>query len=76
MNRRRSRAGAAVAVAVATAGLLGVAPALFAREGSHAQIERGRYLAQAGDCAACHTAERRPPVAGGRAGPPPFGGRG
>ena len=62
MKTRRSRAGVAVALAVATGGLLGVAPALFAREGSHAQIERGRYLAQAGDCAACHTAEGGPPL--------------
>ena len=73
MKTRRSRVGVAVALAVATGGLLGVAPALFAREGSHAQIERGRYLAQAGDCAACHTAERGQPFAGGRAVPTPFG---
>jgi mono/diheme cytochrome c family protein len=40
---------------------------------SHASIEKGRYLAQAGDCAACHTAEGGKPFAGGRAIPTPFG---
>jgi mono/diheme cytochrome c family protein len=73
MNRRRSRVGLATALAVATGGLLAVAPALFAREGSHAEIERGHYLTQAGDCAACHTAEGGQPFAGGRAVPTPFG---
>ena len=36
-------------------------------------VERGRYLAAAGDCAACHTAEGGKPFAGGRAVPTPFG---
>ena len=36
-------------------------------------VERGRYLAQAGDCAACHTAPGGKPYAGGRAIPTPFG---
>ena len=39
----------------------------------HSSIERGRYLAAAGDCAACHTAEGGQPYAGGRAIPTPFG---
>jgi mono/diheme cytochrome c family protein len=73
MSKRRSRVGLTTALAVATGGLLAVAPALFAREGSHAEIERGRYLAQAGDCAACHTAEGGQSFAGGRAVPTPFG---
>lgn len=40
---------------------------------THWQVERGRYLAAAGDCAACHTAEGGQPYAGGRAVPTPFG---
>jgi mono/diheme cytochrome c family protein len=36
-------------------------------------VERGRYLAEAGDCAACHTAPAGQPFAGGRAVPTPFG---
>ena len=39
----------------------------------HSAIDRGRYLAAAGDCAACHTAEGGKPYAGGRAIPTPFG---
>jgi mono/diheme cytochrome c family protein len=44
-----------------------------AAEPSHAMVERGRYLAEAGDCAACHTAPGGEPFAGGRAVPTPFG---
>jgi mono/diheme cytochrome c family protein len=40
---------------------------------SFGQIERGRYLATAGDCEACHTAPGGKPFAGGRAIPTPFG---
>jgi mono/diheme cytochrome c family protein len=36
-------------------------------------IERGRYLAAAGDCAGCHTTEGGAPYAGGRALETPFG---
>ncbi|WP_234085728.1 c-type cytochrome [Azonexus sp. R2A61] len=36
-------------------------------------IERGRYLAQLGDCVACHTTEKGTPMAGGRALETPFG---
>ncbi len=42
-------------------------------EPSHSMVERGRYLAEAGDCAACHTAPGGKPFAGGRAIPTPFG---
>ncbi|MGB4468297.1 MAG: c-type cytochrome [Azovibrio sp.] len=38
-----------------------------------ALVERGRYLAQLGDCVACHTAENGAPMAGGRALETPFG---
>lgn len=36
-------------------------------------VERGRYLAIAGDCASCHTAKNGKPFAGGRVIPTPFG---
>jgi mono/diheme cytochrome c family protein len=36
-------------------------------------IERGEYLARAGDCVACHTAPEGKVFAGGRAMPTPFG---
>ena len=38
-----------------------------------ALIERGAYLALAGNCAGCHTQRGGPPYAGGRAIPTPFG---
>jgi mono/diheme cytochrome c family protein len=38
-----------------------------------AQIERGAYLARAGNCAACHTARGGEPYAGGRGIETPFG---
>lgn len=37
------------------------------------RVERGHYLAQAGDCVACHTARGGKPFAGGRALKTPFG---
>ncbi|WP_042789783.1 c-type cytochrome, partial [Serratia marcescens] len=37
------------------------------------QIARGRYLAQAADCAACHTASGGAPLAGGYPLDTPFG---
>lgn len=36
-------------------------------------LEKGRYLLQAGNCIACHTARGGPPLAGGRAIETPFG---
>lgn len=36
-------------------------------------LNRGEYLARAGDCVACHTAPTGKPFAGGRAMPTPFG---
>jgi mono/diheme cytochrome c family protein len=38
-----------------------------------AQIERGQYLARAGNCVACHTARGGTPMAGGRRIETPFG---
>ncbi len=64
--------------AAALAGVL-VAPALAAAGCGTAQaqpataIERGLYLAQAGDCIACHTQPGGKLFAGGRAMPTPFG---
>jgi mono/diheme cytochrome c family protein len=40
---------------------------------SAAQVERGKYLAQAGDCIACHTVPGKPVFSGNRALPTPFG---
>ena len=40
---------------------------------SYSEIARGRYLTDAGDCVACHTAEKGQPFAGGRALETPFG---
>ena len=37
------------------------------------QVERGKYLAQAGDCIACHTVPGKPIFSGNRALPTPFG---
>ncbi len=37
------------------------------------QIERGAYLARAGNCAACHSARGAPPYSGGRGIETPFG---
>lgn len=36
-------------------------------------IERGKYIAQLGDCVACHTANKGPAMAGGRELATPFG---
>lgn len=40
---------------------------------SHAQVERGQYLARVGNCVFCHTAPAGAMLAGGRAIPTPFG---
>lgn len=53
---------AALALAAGGAALAAPPPATFAP----AEIERGRYLAIAGDCTACHTAPGRPEYSGGR----------
>ena len=57
--------GGALALASLTAGL--------AHVGEYAQQQRGRYLTDLGDCAACHTAEGGQPFAGGRPIETPFG---
>ena len=52
---------------------LAFAGAAFADSQNFNRIERGRYLAVLGDCAACHTAPRGKPFAGGLALQTPFG---
>jgi len=44
-----------------------------ANDAHSANVERGEYLARAGDCVACHTAPEGKVFAGGRAMPTPFG---
>ncbi|GAB2792063.1 cytochrome c [Halomonas shantousis] len=50
-----------------------LAETAMADEGSFSQIQRGRYLVLAGDCAACHTTEDGGYLAGGLPIPTPFG---
>ena len=59
-------------VALAVLAALTASPALAAGQ-SFEDIERGRVLALAGDCIACHTAPGGVPYAGGRALETPFG---
>jgi mono/diheme cytochrome c family protein len=50
------------------------APAKVMAQGmTYTNVEEGRYLVAAGDCAACHTADGGKPFAGGRPVPTPFG---
>lgn len=68
--------GLALAALIAWQNLRGEAP--VARDptpfdASPGLVERGRYLALAGNCAACHTARGGAPYAGGRAIETPFG---
>lgn len=49
------------------------ASSLVLAENDAGVVERGRYLAQLGDCVACHTTEKGTPMAGGRALETPFG---
>src|SRR5690242_12584301 len=54
-------------------GGLGLSTNCLAADHSAADIQRGRYLATAGDCVACHTAVGGKPFAGGRPITTPFG---
>jgi mono/diheme cytochrome c family protein len=49
------------------------APAAAPAQNAAAQIARGRYLAQAGDCIACHTIPGKKIFSGSRPMPTPFG---
>jgi mono/diheme cytochrome c family protein len=64
--------GRAMPLAAALALAL-AAGAVQANVSGDTRIERGRYLARAGDCAACHTDAGRSAYAGGRPVPTPFG---
>lgn len=49
-------------------------PVAVGSDGTQAAlIARGKYLARAGDCIACHTTQGGEPLAGGRVMPTPFG---
>jgi mono/diheme cytochrome c family protein len=67
------RAAGAVATGGIGVGVLAISAVVLAQGATFTTIERGRYLAEAGDCAACHTADGGAPFAGGRAIPTPFG---
>jgi mono/diheme cytochrome c family protein len=71
--RERKRLYVAITLSLAAGALSFLAPALSARESSHSELARGRYLVQAGDCAACHTNPGGEPFAGGFPVPTPFG---
>jgi mono/diheme cytochrome c family protein len=58
---------------VALVGLIGSLPAHAVAAPSDALVERGRYLATASDCAACHTAPNGKSFAGGLALQSPIG---
>ncbi|HEY2605154.1 MAG TPA: c-type cytochrome, partial [Paraburkholderia sp.] len=49
------------------------AAALPAGPSGNTLVKRGEYLARAGDCAACHTADKSRPYAGGLSIDTPFG---
>ena len=76
----RRIAGAAIASLILASSLIAAARAQTNKVGTNldpqnfGQIERGRYLAIAGDCASCHTVpESNQPFAGGRPIETPFG---
>jgi mono/diheme cytochrome c family protein len=53
--------------------LIGFATAPIVLEAQPAQVQRGEYLARAGDCISCHTANGGQPLAGGARLNTPFG---
>ena len=75
----RRIAGVAVASLVVAASVIAVGHAQTDQMGTSldpqnfTQIERGRYLTVAGDCASCHTVPGGQPFAGGRSIETPFG---
>jgi len=64
LGRRAALASSVCILAIASA---------KSEESSFAQIERGRYLAVAGDCVSCHTAPGGKPFSGGFGVETPFG---
>lgn len=78
MTAMRTAAAAALSAAVLAACVAKAAPPRPHSEMAHDrqsfdQIQRGRYLAIAGDCSACHTDPGGKSYAGGRVIPTPFG---
>jgi len=85
MSRAVRRLGAAFALLIAIVLVLGALVAWLNVRGEEPvdatlppaatpeQIERGAYLARAGNCMGCHTARGGTPYSGGRAVPTPFG---
>lgn len=74
MNFSRDFCRRLVAVPVSVLLAVGLSAALAAPAPAHADlVARGKYLAEAGDCLACHTANGGKPLAGGRALATPFG---
>ncbi|MEO8805063.1 MAG: cytochrome c [Burkholderiaceae bacterium] len=81
--RRRLITGAAVLCLIAALAIVWVLfmnlrdesprSATAARVASAEQVSRGAYLALAGNCMGCHTAQGGAPYAGGRGVPTPFG---
>jgi mono/diheme cytochrome c family protein len=61
------------AAITAMLGALMLSPLAQAANTFFPDIEKGRYLTTVGDCAACHTVENGPLMAGGRAIETPFG---
>ena len=66
-------AGAAVVWALNVRDEVDVNTSVASAAASPALVERGAYLARAGNCMACHTARGGPAYAGGRAIDTPFG---
>ncbi|TFW08984.1 cytochrome c [Oxalobacteraceae bacterium OM1] len=66
-------AGGMFGVVALTASQSALAQAQANRTANASQVERGKYLAQAGDCIACHTVPGKPIFSGNRALPTPFG---
>ena len=78
MKRALSIAAAVIVLALAIVAWLGLRedashPASASPEPAAQLVERGAYLARAGNCMGCHTARGGQPYAGGRAIVTPFG---
>lgn len=69
LSRSLARVGAGIALAAASALAFAQGPA----NASADIVQRGEYLARAGDCIACHTQPGDKLFSGGRAMPTPFG---
>jgi len=73
LNRAAGLGAALVIACLANAAHAAVAAGAPARIPDAALVERGRYLAVAGDCVSCHTRPNGMPFSGGRALNTPFG---